>query len=412
MSYSKDIQYKKFCAYGFLKNLDFYNIFLMIFFREVGLSFLEIGLLYAIREITINIFEIPSGIFADIIGRKKIMLFAFTNYIISFCMFFAFVNTYSFMVAFVFFGIGEASRSGTHKAMILTYLNKKGWDAYKTDYYGKTRSWSQKGSALSSIIGGAIVFFTGEIKWVFLVSIIPYIIDFLLIMSYPNWLNREKHSSLSLKKSFATHFEHIFQSFKKLSTLKLLLNTSIYTSYYKVTKDYLQPMLVSFALSAPILSSVESGKKTAIIIGITYFFIFLITSKASSNAGAIQAKLNKKSTAINTLLFIGLVLGTAAGLAYSYDITLIAILLFVGILIIQNLRRPISMSFISDQFDHKIMATILSADSQFSTIAVAILAPIIGLLADMVGAGTSIAIISSVLLIIFIPFRLKTLPNN
>ena len=36
-----------------------------------GISFFEIGVLYAVREIAINIFEIPSGIISDAMGRRK-----------------------------------------------------------------------------------------------------------------------------------------------------------------------------------------------------------------------------------------------------------------------------------------------------------------------------------------------------
>ena len=42
----------------------------------------------------------------------------------------------------VFFGFGEAFRSGTHKAMIMAYLDKKDIKDSKSKVYGKTRSFS------------------------------------------------------------------------------------------------------------------------------------------------------------------------------------------------------------------------------------------------------------------------------
>ena len=47
---SRNRQFRKFQAYGFLKNLRFFDPFLMLFFLEKGLSYLEIGTLYAIRR--------------------------------------------------------------------------------------------------------------------------------------------------------------------------------------------------------------------------------------------------------------------------------------------------------------------------------------------------------------------------
>ena len=70
----KNLQYYKFCMYGFLKNLRFFEPFLILFFVEQGLSFLQIGTLYAIREIATNLLEIPTGIIADALGRRRTLI--------------------------------------------------------------------------------------------------------------------------------------------------------------------------------------------------------------------------------------------------------------------------------------------------------------------------------------------------
>jgi len=86
--FKKDIQYYRFCTYGFLKNLRFFEPFLIIILHQEGLSFTQIGGLYAIREIFRNILEIPAGVFADAFGRRKSMLLAFSSYIVSFVVFY------------------------------------------------------------------------------------------------------------------------------------------------------------------------------------------------------------------------------------------------------------------------------------------------------------------------------------
>ena len=132
--FAKDLQYYKFCAYGFLKNMDFFDPFLILFFREKGLSFLEIGTLYALREIMINIFEIPTGMLADTMGRRRTLVSAFAFYIVSFIIFY-FSGSYAlFVVAIVFYGYGDAFRSGVHKAMIFVYLKLKYWNDQKAHY--------------------------------------------------------------------------------------------------------------------------------------------------------------------------------------------------------------------------------------------------------------------------------------
>jgi MFS family permease len=123
--FKKDLQFYKFSLYGFLKNLRFFEPFLYLFFLEQGLNFLQIGALITIREITRNVLEIPAGVLADSLGRRRIMVMAFSFYIISFFVFYISVSYGLFIVAMFCYSFGDAFRTGTHKAMIFTYLKNK-----------------------------------------------------------------------------------------------------------------------------------------------------------------------------------------------------------------------------------------------------------------------------------------------
>ena len=74
----------RFSLYGFLKNLNFAEPFLILFYLSIGLNYLQIGILVSFLNICINIMEIPSGALADIYGRKNCILLSLTSYIISF----------------------------------------------------------------------------------------------------------------------------------------------------------------------------------------------------------------------------------------------------------------------------------------------------------------------------------------
>ena len=76
----------RFSLYGFLKNQRYYEPFLILAFREKGLSFFQIGLLIGFREICINLFEVPSGALADLYGRRRAMILSFSAYILSFLL--------------------------------------------------------------------------------------------------------------------------------------------------------------------------------------------------------------------------------------------------------------------------------------------------------------------------------------
>ena len=100
--FKKNLQYYKFCVYGFLKNLRFFEAFLILFFLEKGLDFFQIGILYAVREIAMNILEIPTGVIADTLGRRKTMIFSFAFYIISFTVFYFSTTYWLFISAMLF----------------------------------------------------------------------------------------------------------------------------------------------------------------------------------------------------------------------------------------------------------------------------------------------------------------------
>ena len=107
----------RFSLYGFLKNQRYFEPFLYLALMENGLSFFVIGLLIGFREIIVNVFEIPSGAIADTFGRRKAMILSFVAYTGSFILFGLAHPVWMFFLAMFFFAIGDAFRTGTHKAL-------------------------------------------------------------------------------------------------------------------------------------------------------------------------------------------------------------------------------------------------------------------------------------------------------
>jgi len=230
---TKNLQYFKFCMYGFLKNLRFFDAFLILFFLDRGLSFVEIGLLYSIREITLVLVEIPSGVIADTLGRRRILIISFALYITSFILFFLSANFILFAFAMLVFAFGDAFRTGVHKAMIFNYLKVNDWPDQKVDYYGHTRSWSQIGTAISALIAGFIVFYSGNYDLIFLASGIPYFINMLNIWSYPKFLDGDHptFSYIVVKNQFKEVISAFIHSFKNIYFLKVLTSNNLNSSF-------------------------------------------------------------------------------------------------------------------------------------------------------------------------------------
>ncbi len=146
----------RFSIYGLLKNQRYYEPFLILALREKGLSFFQIGILIGFREICINLFEVPSGAVADLYGRRLAMISSFSVYIVSFLLFGWSQSLTLLYGVMLFLAMGDAFRTGTHKAIIFDWLQLEGRGNESTKVYGYTRSWSQIGSATSVVTAGLV----------------------------------------------------------------------------------------------------------------------------------------------------------------------------------------------------------------------------------------------------------------
>jgi uncharacterized membrane protein YdbT with pleckstrin-like domain len=68
-------------------------------------------------------------------------------------------------------------------------------------------------------------------------------------------------------------------------------------------------------------------------------------------------------------------------------------------MLIQNLRKPIGVGLMANISNDEAMATTLSVTSQAKSVFAAIIAPIIGWVADVYNPGIGIAVVSIILLL-------------
>ncbi|MDF1576227.1 MAG: MFS transporter [Bacteroidales bacterium] len=394
----KDRQYIKFCLYGFLKNLRFFDAFFILFLVGKGISFTQIGLLYAVREVITNLFEIPSGIIADTFGRKRALAGSFILYIGSFVLFYLFQDFWFFLIAFILFGLAEAFRSGTHKGMIMDYLKIIHMEKHSADYYGHTRSWSQKGSAISALIAGIIVLSGGSYQSVFLYSAAPYVLNFLLILSYPAALNRSLEPTITQRSNrLGNATRMLLKLLKKPQVLKIIYSSAAHTAYLRSVKDYIQLVMFNLAVTIPILVHRNVEQKSGLLIGALYFLIYLATSTASKYSWFL-AQRSRFNMAFLTLM-AGFLAGAVSGMAFKKEFWILSLLFFTGIYIMENIRKPLLTGAIADEVPREILTSVISAQSLLRTILTTILALVLGWAADHFGVGISLFAISTLLLL-------------
>lgn len=398
----KNNQIKKFCLYGFLKNLMFFEPYLYIYLIQVmQLSLFQIGTLFSIRGIIIYIFEVPSGIFADQYGKKTELMFCFIFYIASFFFFFLGGSYAIVAVAMVFFGLGEAFRSGTHKAMIYAYLEQKGWFEHKTFVYGRTRSFSLIGSSLSAFTAIFLIIKLPRMQSIFLFSIIPYILDFLLIWSYPDTLNEPVETTISIKFFFTYSIKQLKNVFANASLRKVVISSSLFDAIFKVLKDYIQPILKDIILVSGIyiVVSMEADTQLKIILGLIYGVMYIFSSWVSRNVYRLNLKFKSDKLMDISFDILGVVFFIMF-FAIKTKIMLAVILLYFFLYLLKDGRRPLAVDVFGDYMKKNERATVMSIESQVGSFFMIVLAPLFGYIADKFSIATLFFVVGLSILVL------------
>ena len=258
----------RFSLYGFLKNQRYFEPFLVLAFREKGLSFFQIGLLIGVRELCINLMEVPTGAVADVAGRRKAMVYSHVAYAASFVLLGMASALPLLFLAMFLFGVGEAFRTGTHKAIIFDWLRQQGRGQERTLIYGFTRSWSKIGSAVSVLVAAAIVISTRQYSAIFWISAVPACLNIVNFLTYPASLDGTQEERRGAGPVWRTMVDGLRQCAGKRELRRPLIESMGFEGVYRVSKDYLQPILRQAALSLPVLLAVAPQRRTALLVGI------------------------------------------------------------------------------------------------------------------------------------------------
>lgn len=132
----------------------FFPIAIWLFFYSRFLSFAEIAVLSAIGGLAGILFEVPTGAFADMFGRKTAIVISYTLFSISM---FGVVFSHSF-AAFVLFGIlgalSSALYSGSLEALVYDSLKEDGNEHHFEQVTSRLEALTWIGLFVGSVAGG------------------------------------------------------------------------------------------------------------------------------------------------------------------------------------------------------------------------------------------------------------------
>jgi MFS family permease len=142
--------------FNFLLDFRLYAPVAILYFTNVSGSFALGMSVFSITMLASSLLEVPTGVFSDLIGRKRTMVCGAVASVAS-VTFYAVGGTYGMLVVGALFeGLARSFFSGNNDALLHDTLTESGQQDAFQEYLGKTASMYQAALAISSIAGGII----------------------------------------------------------------------------------------------------------------------------------------------------------------------------------------------------------------------------------------------------------------
>lgn len=378
--------------YRFFASFDITAAIWILYLGYKGMNLIEIGLLESIFHITGLIFEIPTGAFADLLGRKKVIIFGRIGFLIS-CIIMLFSNSFlGFAASFITQAISYNLNSGSEEALVYDSLKEIGDEKNYTKIAGRLNLIIEIAQGLAVFIGGILSEINFSISYI--VAILVGLCSLGISLKFKEIGIIEKKERID-KVNIIDHFKI---SFKILKNNKLLLRLLIYFplifTFSSTTYFYAQQYFRDLGLSKILIS-----------------IIFLINGVFSA-LGALISDRFEKFLKGNRYMFIPLGIGISIILISCLEVVL-SILMFWLLGIFTAMLYPISSNKVNSIIPSKQRATIISIDSMMFSIGMIVFFPLAGVIGENFNLRCSFFIIGIfVLLVSFMNFYIvKKLKN-
>jgi len=216
----------------------------MIWLYIQGFSLLQIGFLEGIFHITSFLMEIPTGLIADIYGRKSSRLLGRVLFTFSLLILFFSHQFWLQALGFVFTALGYNLESGAGEALVYDSLKECG----RENLFKKVGGWNngiiEAAMLLGTLTGGWLATRQGY-SWVFYPSMILGVLSFLVILTMKEpTLAREEQQRLRSMHPFLAIVHQTKESLKVIKERPriafLILFTELISMFGATSYFYLQ----------------------------------------------------------------------------------------------------------------------------------------------------------------------------
>jgi len=344
----------------------------MLFLASRGLSLFEIGIMESIFHITSFIMEIPTGMVADLYGRKISRLLGRVATIISFLIMLFSHTTIFFAISFILQAIGYNLESGAGEALIYDSMKEINEEHNYIKVKGKTEVFFQFASVFSLLLGGYLG--TIDYKYVYITAIIFSSAAFLEALTFKEpTIGKVQH----LDSPLLTFKKQLKDSFDALKMDKrivfLIISAEVFATFVTTEFFYIQNLL-------------KSQGQTEFQIGILLSASSLAAAFGAANTYRLEIKFTFKKL---------LIILSAVGIISFWGMTTFLIIpSFVIITIVESVLFIVMGNYINKLIKSEQRATLLSLQSMAFSFFMIVIFPIVGKIGDSYTLQTSFVFIA------------------
>lgn len=366
-------------VYNFLLQLNITSAIWVLYLAFRGMSLVEIGILESIYHITGVLFELPTGVIADVYGKKSSVVTGRIVSVISCILMITSDSFFGFAIAFCLSSASMNLNSGAAEALVYDSLKELGEEDKYKKIWGNLAFVMSIAQGVAVLLGGILA--DVRFLYAYILGTILQIGALIAAFSFSEPpIHKEKNKYENQEKQQENLIvNQLVTSIKVLKSRRMVLYLILFSSLI----GSLQTTV--FFYSQQYFSDMSYSKTAIAIICAVSSLIEAISSKY---AYRIEKVLKLRGTLISIALLNILSL---MGLAFIKNLS---IAFFLVTSITGGLAFTIFSDYINSRIPSEYRATILSFDSLcFSAFMICVF-PLFGLLAEKIGFSITFGIIA------------------
>ena len=367
----------KFYLYRIFSTLAFITPIFILFLQENGLSMIQIMVIQSVYTAIIMLSVVPSGIAADYIGRKKVLLLSTILHVTGWFIYASGHNFLQFIIAESVFGLSAGMWMASGTAFFYDTLRELDREGSYKRLFGTVISIENVVTGFAALAGGYIAAYFNSFRLTFWITGFVILISLFISFSFTatkDYKHGDKHYLLHLKNASKFTITH---PRLRLFIIYTAISASIMFAAYILYQPYLQWIKVPL-----------------VYFGWIYFAMSIIGALGSKIAHRVEGYLGERKILIIVLLvFIASVFGMSRGLVYLGVIFPILIFFIGGVL------YPVMSDYLNKLIESHHRATVLSLHELVVQFFAALSAPFFGFIVDFWSLETAFKMMAVLLVI-------------